>query len=46
MEKAKCERCGYQWTPRRSEWKACPYCKAYRKIEKPEQKEKKEGKND
>lgn len=36
MEKAKCERCGYQWTPRREDWKACPYCKAYKKIEKKE----------
>ena len=42
MERAKCERCGYEWTPRREDWKACTYCKAYKKIEKPKQKEKKE----
>lgn len=33
-----CNKCGYTWTPRKDNVKACPYCKGYFKIEKKEEK--------
>lgn len=42
MKKAQvCGRCGYEWVPRTSKPKACPYCKSYKYVKKNATKENK-----
>jgi Zn finger protein HypA/HybF involved in hydrogenase expression len=42
IEKLKCERCNYIWTPRKEEVRICPHCKSpYWDVPRKEKKVKK-----